>query len=323
MNAVLEVEGLTTRFATPDGEVLAADQVGFSIDPGESLGGVGESGSGKTQIFLSIMGLLAKNGRSTGSVRYRGKEILNLPARRLNEFRGDELAMIFQDPMTSLNPFLKISRQMTEVLREHKGLGDGEARKRGIAMLELVGIPEAARRFDMYPHEFSGGMRQRVMIAMSLLCEPDLLIADEPTTALDVTVQAQILELLARLKRELGMAIALITHDLGVVAGLCERVMVMYAGRAVELAPVGPLFHSPQHPYTKGLLLSMPRLDELAADQELATIPGQPPNLQALPQGCVFADRCPYVFERCRVERPVLAASGPGRFKACHLERLQ
>ena len=322
MSAVLEVEDLTTRFATPDGEVLAADQVGFTIGPGESLGVVGESGSGKTQIFLSIMGLLAKNGRSTGSVRYRGKEILNLPARRLNEFRGDELAMIFQDPMTSLNPFLKISRQMIEVLREHKGLGDGEARKRGIAMLELVGIPEAARRFDMYPHEFSGGMRQRVMIAMSLLCEPDLLIADEPTTALDVTVQAQILELLARLKRELGMAIALITHDLGVVAGLCERVIVMYAGRAVELAPAGPLFRDPQHPYTKGLLLSMPRLDELAADQELATIPGQPPNLQALPSGCVFADRCPYVFERCRAERPGLRACGPGRLKSCHLEAL-
>jgi oligopeptide transport system ATP-binding protein len=231
--------------------------------------------------------------------------------------------MIFQDPMTSLNPFLKISRQMTEVLREHKGLGEGEARKRGIAMLDLVGIPEAARRFDMYPHEFSGGMRQRVMIAMSLLCEPDLLIADEPTTALDVTVQAQILELLARLKRELGMAIALVTHDLGVVAGLCERVMVMYAGRAVEVAPADLLFRDPQHPYTKGLLLSMPRLDEAVSHHELATIPGQPPNLQALPKGCVFADRCPYVFGRCRIERPELAANAPGRLKACHLERLQ
>ena len=303
MTAVLEVENLSTRFATPDGEVLAADEVGFTIGAGESLGVVGESGSGKTQIFLSIMGLLAKNGRSEGSVRYRGKEILNLPARSLNQIRGDDLAMIFQDPMTSLNPFLKISRQLTEVMREHKGVGEAEARRRGIAMLELVGIPEAARRFDMYPHEFSGGMRQRVMIAMALLCEPDLLIADEPTTALDVTVQAQILELLGRLKRELGMAIALITHDLGVVAGLCERVMVMYAGRAVETAPAGDLFRDPQHPYSKGLLLSMPRLDEKVST-ELVTIPGQPPNLQALPRGCVFADRCPYVFERCRVERP-------------------
>ena len=240
MTAVLEVVDLTTRFATHDGEVMAADHVGFAIDEGESLGVVGESGSGKTQIFLAVMGLLAKNGRSTGSVRYRGTEILNLPPRRLNKIRGADMAMIFQDPMTSLNPFLRISRQMTEVLREHKGMSEAEARKRGIAMLDLVGIPEAARRFDMYPHEFSGGMRQRVMIAMALLCEPDLLIADEPTTALDVTVQAQILELLARLKRELGMAIALITHDLGVVAGLCDRVMVMYAGRAVELELLEP-----------------------------------------------------------------------------------
>jgi oligopeptide transport system ATP-binding protein len=321
MTAVLEVQNLSTRFATPDGEVLAADEVDFTIGPGESLGVVGESGSGKTQIFLSIMGLLAKNGRSTGSVRYQGEEILNLPAARLNQIRGDKVGMIFQDPMTSLNPFLKISRQMTEVLREHKGIGEAEARRRGVAMLDLVGIPEAGRRFDMYPHEFSGGMRQRVMIAMTLLCEPDLLIADEPTTALDVTVQAQILELLGRLQRELGMAIALVTHDLGVVAGLCERVMVMYAGRVVEMAPAAQLFRSPQHPYTKGLLLSMPRLDETVA-AELVTVPGQPPNLQALPQGCVFADRCPYVFDRCRVERPILAGCGPGHRKACHLERL-
>ena len=321
MTAVLEVEDLTTRFATHDGEVLAADRVGFRIDEGESLGVVGESGSGKTQVFLSVMGLLAKNGRSTGSARYKGSEILNLPARRLNKIRGDEIAMIFQDPMTSLNPFLSIARQMTEVLREHKGLGEAEARRRGIAMLELVGIPEAKARFDMYPHEVSGGMRQRVMIAMALLCEPELLIADEPTTALDVTVQAQILELLSRLKRELGMAIALITHDLGVVAGLCERVMVMYAGRAVEVAQAGALFHDPQHPYTRGLLNSMPRLDSDSMGQ-LATIPGQPPNLQALPAGCVFADRCSYVFDRCRHERPVLTDCGPGRAKACHLERL-
>jgi len=321
MTAVLEVEGLTTRFATPEGEVLAADSVGFTIGEGESLGVVGESGSGKTQVFLSIMGLLAKNGRSTGSARYRGAEILNLPATRLNRIRGDEIAMIFQDPMTSLNPYLSIARQMTEVLREHKDISEAGARRRGIAMLKLVGIPEAAARFDMYPHEFSGGMRQRVMIAMALLCEPALLIADEPTTALDVTVQAQILELLGRLKRELGMAIALITHDLGVVAGMCERVMVMYAGRAVEVSAVGDLFHDPQHPYSRGLLHSMPRLDEATAE-ELATIPGQPPNLQALPRGCVFADRCPYVFDRCREERPLLSPCGPGRAKACHLERL-
>ncbi|MEK0081678.1 ABC transporter ATP-binding protein [Benzoatithermus flavus] len=321
MTPVLEVQDLTTRFATPDGEVLAADHVSFTIAAGESLGVVGESGSGKTQVFLSIMGLLAKNGRSTGSARYRGQEILNLPARRLNAIRGAKIAMIFQDPMTSLNPFLRISRQMTEVLREHKGMGETEARKRAIGMLDLVGIPEAARRFDMYPHEFSGGMRQRVMIAMALLCEPDLLIADEPTTALDVTVQAQILELLARLKRELGMAIALITHDLGVVAGLCERVMVMYAGRVVETAPAADLFAHPQHPYTKGLLLSTPRLDETVGAR-LPTIPGQPPNLQRLPAGCVFADRCPYVYDRCRIERPPLSPYGPVHAKSCHLEAI-
>ena len=321
MTAILEVQDLTTRFATPEGEVLAADHVSFTIGEGESLGVVGESGSGKTQIFLSIMGLLAKNGRSTGTVRYRGRDILNLPAKQLNGVRGDRMSMIFQDPMTSLNPFLKISRQMTEVLREHKGITDAAARKRGIEMLQLVGIPEAARRFDMYPHEFSGGMRQRVMIAMALLCEPDLLIADEPTTALDVTVQAQIIDLLMRLQRELGMAIALITHDLGVVAGVCERVMVMYAGRAVEVAPAADLFRRPQHPYSKGLLLSMPRLD-VGLGAELATIPGQPPNLQALPGGCVFADRCPYVFERCRDERPPLFPYGPAHAKSCHLEAL-
>ncbi len=318
---ILEVRDLTTRFATPEGEVLAADHVSFEIMPGESLGVVGESGSGKTQVFLSVMGLLARNGRSTGSVRFKGREILNLPASRLNGVRGDRLSMIFQDPMTSLNPYLRVSRQMTEVLRAHKGMDEAAARKRGLEMLDLVGIPGAKRRFDGYPHEFSGGMRQRVMIAMALLCEPDLLIADEPTTALDVTVQAQILELLARLKRELGMAIALITHDLGVVAGLCERVMVMYAGRAVEIAPAGDVFARPQHPYSKGLLLSTPRLDD-ATQGELPTIPGQPPNLQALPAGCVFADRCPYVFDRCLAERPPFFPYGPAHAKSCHLEAL-
>jgi oligopeptide transport system ATP-binding protein len=318
--AVLEVERLTTRFATPDGEVLAADEVGFTIEDGASLGIVGESGSGKTQIFLSIMGLLAKNGRSSGSARFRGREILNLPAAALNDIRGVKLSMIFQDPMTSLNPYLRISRQLTEVLVEHKGMREEQARARAVEMLELVGIPEARRRLDMYPHEFSGGMRQRVMIAMALLCEPDLLIADEPTTALDVTVQAQILDLLARLRRELGMAIALITHDLGVVAGLCERVLVMYAGKVVETGPVERIFATPQHPYTRGLLGSMPRLDEAIA-ATLTAIPGQPPNLQALPPGCAYSDRCPYAFDRCTAERPRLRPT-VGGLKACHLEAL-
>ncbi|MEO3427236.1 oligopeptide/dipeptide ABC transporter ATP-binding protein [Pelagibius sp. CAU 1746] len=322
MTAVLDVKNLDTRFATPEGEVHAVNDVSFHIEAGESVGVVGESGSGKTQIFLSIMGLLAKNGQATGSVRYRGKEILGLPSRELNKVRGVTLSMIFQDPMTSLNPYLRISRQMTEVLVEHKGSSEAEARRRAIEMLDRVGIPSAGERVDLYPHEFSGGMRQRVMIAMALLCEPDLLIADEPTTALDVTIQAQILDLMADLKRDFNTAIIMITHDLGVVAGLCDRVMVMYAGRVVETGGVRDIFYRPQHPYSLGLLRSMPRLDE-AGVTRLATIPGQPPNLQALPPGCAYQERCPYVFEACRSQEPALQAAGEGRAKACHLERLE
>jgi len=326
MTAILDVRKLDTRFSTPDGEVHAVNDVSFHIAPGETLGVVGESGSGKTQIFLSIMGLLAKNGRATGSVRYRDQEILGLPARALNKFRGVTLSMIFQDPMTSLNPYLRISRQMTEVLMEHKGAGEAEARRRGIEMLDRVGIPSAKDRFDLYPHEFSGGMRQRVMIAMALLCEPDLLIADEPTTALDVTIQAQILDLMADLKRDFDTAIIMITHDLGVVAGLCDRVMVMYAGRVVETGSVRDIFYRPQHPYSLGLLQSMPRIDEHGASA-LQAIPGQPPNLQRLPPGCAYQERCPYAFDRCRREEPALRSLGEapekGRAKACHLESLE
>ena len=319
--AVLAVTDLTTRFATPEGEVAAVSEVSFEIAAGAAVGVVGEFGSGKTQAFLSVMGLLAANGVCTGSARFRGQELLNLPARELNRIRGVRLAMIFQDPMTSLNPYLRISRQMTEVLVEHEGLGERAARRRSLELLDRVGIPAAARRIDLYPHEFSGGMRQRVMIAIALLCEPELLIADEPTTALDVTVQAQILELLQQLRRELGMAIALITHDLGVVAGLAERVLVMYAGRIVEDGPVERIFADPQHPYTRGLLDSMPRLDAATA-RELSAIPGQPPNLQALPAGCAFRDRCAFAFERCARERPRLRGFAPARAKACHLEQL-
>jgi oligopeptide transport system ATP-binding protein len=320
MAVLLEVDELTTRFATPEGEVAAVSEVSFRVDQGESVGVVGESGSGKTQAFLSIMGLLARNGRCTGSARFCGQELVNLPARELNRIRGVRLAMIFQDPMTSLNPYLRISRQMTEVLIEHKGLSEAAARAASLRLLDQVGIAAARRRFDLYPHEFSGGMRQRVMIALALLCQPDLLIADEPTTALDVTVQAQILELLQGLRRELGMAIVLISHDLGVVAGLSERILVMYAGRIVESGPIEPIFADPQHPYTLGLLRSTPRLDEDAA-AELRTIPGQPPNLQAPPEGCAFRERCAFAFERC-VERPQLRALGHDRAKACHLEAL-
>jgi oligopeptide transport system ATP-binding protein len=318
---VLEVTGLKTTFATPDGEVKAVGGVDFTINQGETLGVVGESGSGKSQIFMSIMGLLARNGRAVGSVQFKGKEILGLHAGALNKVRGEKMSMIFQDPMTSLNPYLTVRRQMTEVLVQHKGLSEKDAAKQSVEMLEKVQIPEAKRRLNMYPHEFSGGMRQRVMIAMALLCGPELLIADEPTTALDVTVQAQILELLVGLQRDFGMAIALITHDLGVIARMADRVMVMYAGGIVEKGSVRDLFKNPQHPYTQGLLESMPRLDETESTR-LMTIGGQPPNLQNLPSGCTFRDRCRYAFERCPVERPLLMPFADGRSKACHLPSL-
>jgi len=322
MAALLEVENLNTRFDTPDGEVKAVNDVSFAIAEGETVGVVGESGSGKSQAFLSVMGLLAANGRATGSARFRGAELIGMTPHQLNRIRGSRIAMIFQDAMTSLNPYLRISRQMTEVLVTHRGMGESEARKAAVAMLDRVRIPEAKRRFDMYPHEFSGGMRQRVMIAMALLCEPELLIADEPTTALDVTIQAQILDLLRDLKRGGRTAIVMITHAMGVVAGLCDRVLVMYGGRIVEEAPVRDVFYDPQHPYTHGLLRSTPRLDE-AIVTELRTIPGQSPDLQHLPPGCAFHERCFWRFERCSTEEPALRPAGrPGRRKACHLERL-
>jgi len=318
---VLEVTNLETTFATPEGEVKAVNNVSFAASGGEAVGIVGESGSGKSQIFMSIMGLLASNGRARGSVKFHGREILGLSANQLNDIRGARMSMIFQDPMTSLNPYLTVSRQLTEVLVTHKGMSEAQARKAAIAMLDRVQIPEAKQRFDMYPHEFSGGMRQRVMIAMALLCQPELLIADEPTTALDVTVQAQILELIAELRRQFNMALILITHDMGVIAGLCDRVMVMYAGRVVEAAPVRDLFKNPQHPYTAGLLRSMPRLDETAHDR-LTTIAGQPPNLQRLPTGCAFRDRCDRRFEPCATELPPLRSIAAERSKACHLPAL-
>ncbi|MBL8709987.1 MAG: ATP-binding cassette domain-containing protein [Rhodospirillaceae bacterium] len=318
---VLQVSDLTTTFWTPEGDVHAVSDVSFHIDRGETLGIVGESGSGKSQIFMSVMGLLARNGRASGSVRVTGEEILGVPLNRLNQVRGARMSMIFQDPMTSLNPYLTVRRQMTEVLMTHRGMNESAAAKAAIDMLDRVQIPEAGRRIGMYPHEFSGGMRQRVMIAMALLCGPELLIADEPTTALDVTVQAQILDLLMQLKRDTGMAIALITHDLGVIAGLADRVMVMYGGRVVEEASARDTFKRPQHPYTEGLLKSMPRLDEHGV-KRLETIGGQPPNLQDLPGGCTFHPRCRYAVARCAVERPLLRQTDTGRAKACHLDHL-
>ncbi|MCP4744664.1 MAG: ATP-binding cassette domain-containing protein [Desulfobacteraceae bacterium] len=318
---LLDVKNLTTRFDTYDGEVCAVNAINLSIEKGECIGVVGESGSGKTQVFLSIMGLLAKNGKSEGKVEFQGRQILGINTKELNKIRGVHMSMIFQDPMTSLNPYLRISRQMTEVLVEHKGYNKRKAQQRAIEMLKLVGFSEAEKRFHMYPHMYSGGMRQRAMIAMSLLCQPALLIADEPTTALDVTVQAQILELMARLGNQFNMATVLITHDLGVIAGLCDRVIVMYAGRIVEQAPVRDLFNTPEHPYTQGLLCSIARID--SDDSKLNTIIGQPPDLQALAPGCAFYPRCGYSMDICRCELPELAAIDPNRKKACHLEKLR
>lgn len=322
MTAVLEVRDLSVRFATPDGEVSAVNGVSFDVNEGECVGIVGESGSGKSQLFMSVMGLLARNGRALGSAKYRGTELIGMPVKQLNKIRGDKIAMIFQDSMTSLTPHLRIGRQMTEVLIQHKGMTEAQAVKRALEMLNLVRIPEAARRLAQYPHELSGGMRQRIMIAMALLCEPELLIADEPTTALDVTVQAQILDLMADLKRVTRAAIVLITHDLGTVAGLCDKVQVMYGGRFMETGTVRDIFYEPAHPYAAGLLSSMPRLTEVRSEK-LYAIPGQPPNLQRLPKGCPFQERCDHVHDRCVSELPLLRAVGPGHDKACHLVSLQ
>ena len=319
MPPLLEMDDLTIRFDTPEGEVVAADHIGFQIETGETVGLVGESGSGKSQTVLAIMGLLAKNGQAQGKIRFEGRNLLALSPRDLNQIRGVDISMIFQDPMTALNPYLSIERQMTEVLIEHRGMDRRPARLKSLELLDQAGIPDAKNRIDLYPHEFSGGMRQRVMIAIALLCEPKLLIADEPTTALDVTVQAQILDLLQDLQKERQMAILLITHDLGLVAGLADRVMVMYGGRIVEKGPLVPIFENPVHPYTKGLLHASPRLDQ-ARSANLITIPGQPPNLQALPKGCAFQDRCPLRIDRCDRDQPDLRNIQPNRAVACHLK---
>jgi len=318
---LLVVDQLVTRFQTPDGSVSAVNGVSFHVNKGETIGIVGESGSGKSQVLMSIMGLLPHNGSSTGSVRFDDREILGLPREQLNKIRGTRMAMIFQDPMTALNPYLTVGRQLTEVLTYHQSMNPAMAREQAREVLEQVHIPEPGKRLDMYPHELSGGMRQRVMIAMGMLCRPDLLIADEPTTALDVTIQAEILDLLAEQQAVTGTAIILVTHDLGVVAGLCDRVMVMYGGRIVEQGPVRDIFYDPQHPYTRALLLSMPRLDDDLSG-ELPTIAGQPPNLAHMPPGCAFAPRCGFVSERCIQAVPPLRDIAPGRAKACTLDRL-
>jgi len=315
--ALLEVKDLRTAFRTEDGTVGAVDGVSFSIEKGQTLGIVGESGSGKSVTCLTIMGLNAKrNTISSGEALWKDRNLLTMKPRELREIRGNEISMIFQDPMTSLNPVHTIGRQLTEAILLHRDVTKKAARDRSLELLKAVGIPHAARRIDDYPHQFSGGMRQRVMIAMALINDPDLLIADEPTTALDVTTQAQILALMKRLQDDFGSAIIMITHDLGVVAEIADDVLVMYAANVVEQAEVHNLFNQPRHPYTWGLMGSLPRL---SSDVErLTQIPGQPPSLLRPPAGCRFHPRCPYVMEVCKTTVPELK---PTLRDAEHLER--
>ncbi|MCF3935695.1 ABC transporter ATP-binding protein [Acuticoccus sp. M5D2P5] len=321
---VLAVEGLKTQFFTRDGIVRAVDGVSFDVKRGETVGVVGESGSGKSVTALSIMRLLAKRtGRIVeGSIHLVDTEITAASERKMRDIRGNVASMIFQEPMTSLNPVLKIGYQMTETIRVHQGLDKAAARKRALDMLRFVHIPEPERRINQYPFELSGGMRQRVMIAMALSCNPQLLIADEATTALDVTIQAQILELIRELREKIGMAVLMITHDLGVVAETCDRIVVMYAGKVMERGTVREVFRNPLHPYTKGLLASIPRLPEPgAAAREargnLTELPGFVPSLRNVPPGCRFAPRCSYAVAKCHEESPPLMEKAPGRLTAC------
>src|SRR3954447_349910 len=315
---ILSVQDMSVQFKLPQGWITAVDRVSFDLREGEIVGIVGESGSGKSQILLSLMGLLAGNGRCSGSALLEEQQLLNRPPRELDAIRGSTMSMIFQDPMTSLNPYMRVSDQLTEVLIAHQGKSKAEALQAAIEMLERVRIPEARRRIRGYPHEFSGGMRQRVMIAMALLCRPELLFADEPTTALDVTVQAQILELIAELARDLRTAVAIVTHDLGVIARLCDRVIVLYGGRIMEQGTIDEIFYAPKHPYTKGLLASTPRLDE-KVHGELRTIPGQPRAAMGDFPGCPFEPRCPTRVGRCKAEMPALRTGVIGRGVACHM----
>ena len=314
---LLDVRDLSVSFDTPTGEVQAVRHVSFAIDRGETVALVGESGSGKSVTALSIVQLLPYPlaRHPSGSIRFCGEELVGVPEATMRRVRGDRIAMIFQEPMTSLNPLHTIEKQVNEVLFVHKRLSRAAAHARTVELLHLVGLPEAERRLDAYPHQLSGGQRQRVMIAMALANEPDLLIADEPTTALDVTIQAQILDLLRRLQAERGMAVLLITHDLGVVAELCHRVAIIYAGRIVELAGVAEIFAKPLHPYTRGLLRCLPHPSRFG--QPLSSIEGAPPDLRQVDGGCRFAPRCPLAVESCRREQPPLVERTPGHHVAC------
>lgn len=317
---LLNVTDLQVRFHTPEGTIYAVNGVSFVVGEGEAVAVVGESGSGKSVTMMSVLGLIPvpPGEISQGTAVFLERDLLKLPEEELERIRGREIGMIFQDPMTSLNPVLTLGRQLTEALRRHYDLEQTEAQKRAVELLQLVGIPDAANRLNAYPHQFSGGMRQRVMIAMMLACNPKLLIADEPTTALDVTIQAQIVELMLDIRQKLNMALIWITHDLGVVAGLADRVLVMYGGTIVEEADVDSLYEKPQHPYTLALLEALPRVDQRRGGR-LKAIPGAPPNLVQELQGCPFAPRCEFVLERCWAERPLLQPLSPTQKAACFI----
>ena len=314
--ALLRVRDLSVTFETGDGTVNAVNGIDLTVEAGRSLAVVGESGSGKSQLMFAIMGLLARNGTASGSVEFDGVELMGLDEAELNRVRSRDIAMVFQDPMTSLNPYMRIADQMIEVLTVHRGMSRRAALDEAVRLLEAMDVPDAGTRVRMYPHQFSGGMRQRVLIAMALLCRPRLLIADEPTTALDVTVQAQIMRLLAEVRSELDTAVILVTHDVGIVAGSCDEMVVLYGGRIMERGPVDRMFASPRHPYTRGLLDAVPRLDR--DYDELPAIPGDPPDMNRLPAGCPFVERCPRATERCHRELPVLVQSTRERLVACH-----
>lgn len=312
---VLAIDSLSVHYATPDGVLAAVNDFSLQLRAGECVGVVGESGAGKSQSFLAVMGLLASNATVAGSAKFGARELVGASADSLNQVRGSHLAMIFQDPMTSLTPHIKVGEQIAESIMLHEGVGRDDAMRRALTLLETVQVTDAERRLGQYPHELSGGMRQRVMIAIALACNPEVLIADEPTTALDVTIQAQILALLAVLKRERGMAMALITHDLGVIAGIADQVVVMYAGRIVERGPVATVLKSPRHPYTQALLASMPRVDE-PGHEPLQAIAGQPPNPRQLPMGCAFRPRCSRADAGCETA-PSLIGDAQSAV-ACH-----
>ena len=318
MSNLLEINDLATYFFTHDGVVKAVDGVSYSLEEGEIMGIVGESGCGKSVSALSVMGLVASPpGRIVnGSVLFEGDNLLEMDVSEMRRIRGNRMAMVFQEPMTSLNPVLTIERQLTETLELHQGMGKQEARERAAELLRLVGIPDSERRVKDYPHQFSGGMRQRVMIAMALSCNPRLIIADEPTTALDVTIQAQILDLMSNLAQEFGTALIIITHNLGVVARYARNVIVMYAGKIIESGSAEEIYHNPRHPYTLGLLASVPRLDE-SVRTKLDPIEGLPPDLVDLPVGCSFAPRCKFAYDRCTQETPYLMTTNDGHESAC------